>query len=265
MKWFQHETNMFQTDYGAYIRSKHGLDGYARWCILLELIASTINKDNRCACCRTLPIKEWCKYLEIRHEKLLGFLEDLKQIAGINYKVVEEKFNNSEKLINIFIPQLKDWCDNHIRNSTSKKPDLQVANKQELNPELNPELNIKSELNPKLKLEEEKRFRKPILEEVQNYIQENFLPVDANEFYNYYESNGWKVGRNPMKNWKAAISGIWTKNGRENQLASKVGRANARSQEAFKRFLQGKELDKQTKQIQSFVCQEPDEIIQDIS
>ncbi len=26
----------------------------------------------------------------------------------------------------------------------------------------------------------------------------------ANEFWDYYESNGWRVGRNPMKDWKAA-------------------------------------------------------------
>lgn len=77
------------SDYGAYIRSKHGLAGYARWCILLELIASSIDKDNRDECCITLPIKEWCKHLEIRHGKLLKFLEDLKEKVGISYEVIE--------------------------------------------------------------------------------------------------------------------------------------------------------------------------------
>jgi hypothetical protein len=30
--------------------------------------------------------------------------------------------------------------------------------------------------------------------------------IEAQKFFNYYESNGWKVGKNPMKNWKAAAN-----------------------------------------------------------
>ncbi len=30
--------------------------------------------------------------------------------------------------------------------------------------------------------------------------------IEAEKFFNYYESNGWKVGKNPMKNWKAAAN-----------------------------------------------------------
>jgi uncharacterized protein YdaU (DUF1376 family) len=30
--------------------------------------------------------------------------------------------------------------------------------------------------------------------------------IEAEKFYNYYESNGWRVGKNPMKNWKAAAN-----------------------------------------------------------
>ena len=48
-----------------------------------------------------------------------------------------------------------------------------------------------------------KRFVKPTLEEVQAYITEKGLNVNAEKFIDYYESNGWKVGRNPMKDWKA--------------------------------------------------------------
>jgi hypothetical protein len=30
--------------------------------------------------------------------------------------------------------------------------------------------------------------------------------IEAEKFFNYYESNGWRVGKNPMKNWKAAAN-----------------------------------------------------------
>jgi hypothetical protein len=58
---------------------------------------------------------------------------------------------------------------------------------------------------------QQKRFIKPMLEEIQNYCKERQNSVDPLKFYNYYESNGWKVGRNPMKDWRAAIR-TWERN-----------------------------------------------------
>ena len=56
-----------------------------------------------------------------------------------------------------------------------------------------------------------KRFKKPTLDELQEYISEKGYKVDAEKFLDYYESNGWKVGKNPMKDWKAAIRN-WNRN-----------------------------------------------------
>lgn len=50
-----------------------------------------------------------------------------------------------------------------------------------------------------------KKFIKPSLEEVKAYCAERHNNVDAERFLNYYDSNGWKVGKNPMKDWKAAV------------------------------------------------------------
>lgn len=53
-----------------------------------------------------------------------------------------------------------------------------------------------------------KRFTPPDMETVKAYFAEKGgTDVQAERFFAYYESNGWKVGRNPMKNWKAAASG----------------------------------------------------------
>ena len=51
----------------------------------------------------------------------------------------------------------------------------------------------------------QKRFVKPTIEEVQAYCLERNKGVDAQRWYDYYSSNGWKVGKNPMKDWKAAV------------------------------------------------------------
>lgn len=59
------------------------------------------------------------------------------------------------------------------------------------------------------------RFRKPTREEVAEYCQERGNHVNVDRFMDYYESNGWKVGKNPMKDWKAAVR-TWEKNGYDN-------------------------------------------------
>ena len=51
----------------------------------------------------------------------------------------------------------------------------------------------------------EKNFKKPTLEELENYKLERNSNVDIQKFYNYYEANGWRVGKNPMKDWKATF------------------------------------------------------------
>ena len=51
----------------------------------------------------------------------------------------------------------------------------------------------------------QKRFVKPTIEEVQAYCKERNNNVDAQRWFDFYESKGWKVGKNPMKDWKASI------------------------------------------------------------
>lgn len=58
-----------------------------------------------------------------------------------------------------------------------------------------------------------KRFIPPSREEVQEYIDEKGFSVDAERFIDYYTSNGWMVGKNHMKDWKATVRNWERKNG----------------------------------------------------
>lgn len=49
------------------------------------------------------------------------------------------------------------------------------------------------------------RFQKPSIEEIRDYCIQRQNNVDAEAFFNFYKSNGWKVGKNTMKDWKAAV------------------------------------------------------------
>ena len=57
----------------------------------------------------------------------------------------------------------------------------------------------------------QKKFQKPTIEEIEKYCIERNNGVNATKFFNYYEANGWKVGKNSMKNWKAAVR-TWEQN-----------------------------------------------------
>ena len=50
-----------------------------------------------------------------------------------------------------------------------------------------------------------KKFKKPTIEEIESYCRERNNNIDANAFYDYYESKGWMVGKNKMKDWKASV------------------------------------------------------------
>lgn len=58
---------------------------------------------------------------------------------------------------------------------------------------------------------EEKSFKKPTPEEIHQYCLERNNFINWQQFYDFYESKGWMVGKNKMKDWKAAVR-TWEKN-----------------------------------------------------
>lgn len=100
-----------------------------------------------------------------------------------------------------------------------------VRNLREISEKSTPEIEIELEKEIKIEIDssastttKRKRFEKPTLSEIKEYCIERNNNIDAEEFYSYYESIGWKVGKNPMKNWKFAVI-TWEK--RENKNKSK--------------------------------------------
>lgn len=64
-------------------------------------------------------------------------------------------------------------------------------------------------------VQKRKRFVPPSLDEVRTYCRERQNDVDPERFIDYYTSNGWQVGKNKMKDWKAAVR-TWEKSGYNN-------------------------------------------------
>lgn len=69
------------------------------------------------------------------------------------------------------------------------------------------------------------RFTPPTQEEVSNYMNEIFAKDDSQRFIDYYTSNGWMVGRNKMKDWKASVRNWVSRNNdtKDERKATKTG------------------------------------------
>jgi hypothetical protein len=75
---------------------------------------------------------------------------------------------------------------------------------------INGEANKEQEPRTKNKIKSE--CARPTLEQVRAYCKERNNGVDPQKWFDHYSANGWKVGRNPMKDWEAAVR-TWENNG----------------------------------------------------
>lgn len=85
-----------------------------------------------------------------------------------------------------------------------------------------PNVNVNDNVNDikenTLKSVKEKRFAPPTPEDVREYCREKGLSVDADRFVDFYESKNWYVGKNKMKDWKAAVRN-WARSQRQESTA----------------------------------------------
>jgi len=73
-------------------------------------------------------------------------------------------------------------------------------------------------------------FKKPTLEQVTQYLTSKGFPNESERFFDYYTSNGWRVGKNPMKDWEASCRN-WIKNKKHEPTGGtdKIGRISKSS------------------------------------
>ena len=91
-------------------------------------------------------------------------------------------------------------------NVQTKVREISEKSPPEIELELKKEIKIEKEIDSSASTTtKRKRFEKPTLSEIEQYCIERNNNVNAEQFFDYYESNGWKVGKNSMKDWKAAV------------------------------------------------------------
>lgn len=115
------------------------------------------------------------------------------------YKGVSEDLKNGTSVPNENLQQLKESPLIPLDEETTP------ITPKEVNPPIIPQE------NPSHK--RARVFVKPTVEEINSYCEEKGYKLDAEYFFNFYETNGWVQGkaRKPIKNWKACVS-TWIRN-----------------------------------------------------
>lgn len=170
MKWFKHDTDGNRSDKMAFIFAEFGLEGYARWIIMLEEVGAEMDETDNTSL--TLPVTEWCKRLRSRPKpllKLLGRLQDVMKdsdfsatIGGRSCSEVAQKLLRSSeekqllettdfRSLTISIPNLlrkRDDTSRKVRNRSGKSHSQSVEREVDKEEEL--------------RLREEARVRDPV-------------------------------------------------------------------------------------------------------
>ena len=190
-----HKTTIFV------LEQKYGNDGYAFWFKLLELLASTEGHYYDCN-----KVHKWEFLQAITHlseDKCLEILELLAKLEAIDPELWAQRIIWSDN----FVAGIADVYRNR-RVETPAKPNFykQKPHNKDISTPKSTQTKLKE-----TKVNKNRRiFEKPTVEDIQRYCRERSNHVDAEQFYNFYESKGWMIGKNKMKDWRAAIR-TWEK------------------------------------------------------
>ena len=162
---------------------------------------------------------EWCGGISTRAvrdilqnlitKKLITKKECLNKNVKYSYKVVEIVPELSSNEQEVFSTQQEVFSGSD-RNFFPVVQELSSGNNKIDNKTIKEKKEIK-EKKKNLPETKERVFKKPSVEDISSYCQERNNNINPEQFYDYYEANGWKINRNPMKDWKATVRN-WERN-----------------------------------------------------
>lgn len=210
--------NFFDSDELKILESMK--DGYLYSNILLKLYLRSLKNDGKLVVNERIPYNSEMLSSVTGHQvgtikqalsmfKELGLIEVLEN--GAIYMLDIQNFIGKGSTE----ADRQRLYDRRISEERKQNKLTQSRNLEEICKKSTPEIEI--ELEKDIEIEKEidssakstttkrKRFEKPTLSQITQYCLERNNNVNAEQFYDHYESNGWKVGKNSMKDWKAAV------------------------------------------------------------
>ena len=141
----------------------------------------------------------------IQHQKGHLSEKDMLHICGSYDEDVFTKFQKDEqgKFYNIRLEEEVDKRKAYSesrRNNRKKKEDMNDTSLSYVE-----HMENENENEDLIKKKKVARFQKPTIEQLKEYMREQGMNDIAENWLNHYEANGWMVGRNKMKDWKASV------------------------------------------------------------
>lgn len=123
-------------------------------------------------------------------------------------KGMRSRWNNNDDN-NVITPLLQPYNSkvNKIKESKDSKGDFKGEPATAVSPDA---VAPSSADKPRKVAAKRAAFVAPSLQEVKDYISEKGYTVDAQRFIDFYEAKGWMIGKNKMKDWRAAVR-TWTR------------------------------------------------------
>lgn len=220
VKWLKLMNNMFEDDKIEYIESLPDGDTILLIWIKVLCLASKSNTDGTLMITDELPytpalMAHKFKKTSVQVEYALSVMQKLGMIEVVDNIICVSNWSKYQSVDELA----------KIREQTRLRVAKCRENKKmiECNATRNATVTKKCNENALTSnsISKSNKFIKPTLEEVIEYCKERNNNVNAEKFIDYYSSNGWKVGKNSMKDWKAAIR-TWEKNDTNNQKPKNI-------------------------------------------
>ena len=218
--YFSHDTDMFHDPKIRILKAKYGLIGYAVYIRLLEEIYHNNGY-----------------YIELDEDYMLLFADEnnitINELENIIDVCINKELFDINKYNDYNILTSKRIQKNYL-DATARRKNCEISSEHDLvNVDINA-INVdinatkKSKVNNikvniKENIKEKKptpRFVKPTIDEIAEYCIERKNNLNPNQFYDFYEAKSWMIGKNKMKDWKAAVR-TWE---RRNQPKSQTQR-----------------------------------------
>ena len=174
------------------VQKELGIEGYGIYFMLLE----TLREQDSFK----YPIED----LDLLADEF-GTSEQKVRTVVSNYKlfVVDSKNNFSSPKLREY---LKPYLERSARARSAAKKRWSKSNANAL-----PEHSKSNASKVKKSKVKKSIFKKPTIQEINEYCIERKNTINPQSFFDYYEANGWKVGKNSMKCWKSALR-TWENN-----------------------------------------------------
>lgn len=153
-------------------------------------------------------VGKYIRLLCIQHQKGVLSEKDMLKICETYDEDIFDKFEKTEegyfnKRMREEFEKRKKYSESRANNRKKKEDMNNICKTYDEHME-----NENENLNLDIVLKDTKtikRFVKPTIQEVRDFMKEIEFNGDAEYFFNYYESNGWIVGRTKMKDWKSSV------------------------------------------------------------